>query len=319
MFRVRPVGLGLTLGCVGLVCVGVWFLGSRFLDYEYTVATLDCGRGRRIVLTTWSLHEGAADLSYQVRVDGRVVVPPSHTDARGYYFWEGQGRIDRLDFDRLHFDTVASADGQLVGVVAREFPYTVLAVHDFATGESWPHLLREYGTTGTSSRGSLHDGLRRMQAVRERLEAEHPRLSPAAKAGDAAYLAGREDIDLSYSRAGDAEVARVAVSPSLRTIRLEGSLVTTAGLHALSANPGLRTVFVSHTALTDEGLAALATAPGLEQLTASDTGVTNRGLVHLRAARKLWSVNLDRTAVTRGGVADLRKLRPDLHVWWRDY
>ena len=305
-------GLALAL-VVPALCL-VLVIRAAFTDYEYTLATLDCGPGRQVVLSTWSLHEGRADLSYRVIVDGHEVVPPYPTGMQDEYFWEG----GVVGFDRLHFTTIASRDGQLVGIVAEEFPYSVVAVHDFSTGESWPYGLRDHGNMVGQGRGSYYQGRRRMQSLRERLEAEHPQVARAAKTADRAYLDGREDLDLSYSRAGDAELAQLAGLPHLKTLRLEGTEVTDRGLANLKVLPALRVLFLSHTAISDDGLASLAAVRTLEQVTLSETNVTDRGLQHLAEAQGLRDIWLQGTKVTKEGVTRLRQSLPRAGIWWED-
>ena len=92
------------LAALALAAVGLIHVLPLVWDHEYTVATLDCGKGRRIVLTSWVLHEGYADLGYRVLVDGREVTPTSDTGARGRYECEGG---EMVNLDRLHFATAA--------------------------------------------------------------------------------------------------------------------------------------------------------------------------------------------------------------------
>jgi hypothetical protein len=276
-------------GCLGSCLLGRYIFSER----EYTVAVLDCGKGRQIILKSWVRHEGISDLHYEVRADGLAGVSTTATDARGRAFWEA--REPGFDFGQLHYSTVVSKDGELVGVVAREFPYSLIVVHDFATGESWPHDLRRYQQVkGEKVRGSLHDGLLREQALRERLEQDNPQLGAVAKLRDKAYLEERGYLDLSYSQVGDDDLARLAGHSKLEVLRLESSLITDRGLIHLTTMPQLRTLLLSHTAITDVGL------------------------THLGHAKGLWSVELNGSIVTRQGIEALRKRLPNVEIRWQE-
>lgn len=129
-----------------LLGVGRWV----YLNWdEYTLATLPCGEGRKIIITAPTTWEVSQPILYQVIVDGKIAVPK-------YCFY------GRPPHEELQIRLVSAEDGNLVGVVLeRDDSRNVLILHDFATSDSWPAVLF-YGSSSVE-RKKLLDAFERLR------------------------------------------------------------------------------------------------------------------------------------------------------------
>jgi hypothetical protein len=109
----------------------------------------------------------------------------------------------------LHYHCAKSADGDLVAVMCEEFPYSVIALHDFRTGQSWPHDYAYYNVGDIASRGTIRDARIREEHLRERLELDLPSISRQTLVRDRHYLVRQSSLDLSYSQVTDDDVAHL--------------------------------------------------------------------------------------------------------------
>ena len=136
-------------------------------------------------------------------------------------------------------------------------------------------------------------------------------------------------VDLTNTKATDADLAFLDSLDSLTALRLVGTSVTDAGLQHIKGkklaqlylgttkigDPGLRYIKatttlglldLSYTAVTGAGLSQLK---GLTELTALDlrnTHVSDAGLVSLQGLKKLRNLHLSGTPITSAGLAQLK-------------
>ncbi len=111
-------------------------------------------------------------------------------------------------------------------------------------------------------------------------------------------LVGLVLLDLSWTRVGDAGVARLSALRGLRTLALAGTLLTDVRLQSLAALPGLADLDISDTHVTDAGLRAVGMLESLESLNLGGTEIHDAGLVHLGELQQLRRLYLGHTQVT---------------------
>jgi len=278
MTRSRRWLIVVVAAAFGVLAVGgalIW------LTREYcTIATLDCGNGRHIVLSSARSWEYAPPLYYQVFDGNKEVVPRTSV-------WLGD-LGDRLPYDilSLSYRLYSAEGGQVVGIVPKELPYAAIVLHDFATNQSWPHLDGHYGGASVLEAG------RKWQSLRERLEAENPEISLLAKVDDSDYLRKVDFLYFCHSGLTDGHLAKLRGIPNIETLHLDD------------------------TAITDKGLEHLATLPGLCHLSLANTAISDNGLAHLSGIKALDWIDLSGTNVTPHGVEKLRRSLPaDVSVW----
>ena len=124
-------------------------------------------------------------------------------------------------------------------------------------------------------------------------------------------------IDLSWSDANDADVARIAKTEQLEGISLDGTDVTDEAVRVLATLPRIRSIGLSNTGITDVALQHLSTISGLEDLDVSNTTVSDEGLRHLEELHSLKNLNLVETGVTEAGYMRIQAALPNCIVgWW---
>jgi len=268
---------------------GCWLL---FVTLERrTIVTLDCGSGRRIRI---SMYEPVFEPPYPV-----------------YDVWDTNGKVVDEHFlldlpddpDDLTYKVLLTQDRQIAGVVSDNDPYEVFILHDFASDESWPRD-DNYGAD------NLVVGWRKRQALRERLEKDHPEIGVDAKLTDKTYLAGREYLDLSDSRVTGKQLAHLRGYPRLTYLNLTNTTVSDRDMVHVGTLTQLTGLSLWHTKITDEGLKHLAGLQQLESLNLSNTRITEEGLAHLANFPKLSWLDLPRDLrITDRGVLHLSRLR----------
>ncbi len=147
--KVKMIGILFALVAIGTFLFFTETLDCIFRD-EYKVQTLDAGRHRRIYIYRMSSWEVSIPLSYEV--------------------WDGNTKsVERTSFLFIEpipeFRLVTSEGGDLVAVVSSEAPEVVLILHDFKSGDSWPHGLSHERWNEPSKKGDL---------LLDRLKAGHP-------------------------------------------------------------------------------------------------------------------------------------------------
>ncbi len=178
-----------------VVTIPMYLYALTAADYP-TIASLDRGGNRTIVLSTASLCEVTCPFYYQVFAGTHEVVPQI-----GVFL---DDITDRLPYDiyRLTYTLVTANNKQLVAIVPAEFPYTPIVIHDFETGDSWPRHDEKYAV------------------LRGRLEQEHPEISATAKIADTEYMSKIDFLDLGESAIRDQDLASIAGLVRLRTLYL---------------------------------------------------------------------------------------------------
>jgi hypothetical protein len=292
-----------------IVFGGCLFSYQALLNDAHVIARLTCGSDRVIELykrRPWL--DVDRFLYYRVLVNGvtRVdyVAGGEHDRARG----SPPRHEDR------RYRSVKSQNGQIVAVHTTEFPYCLIVLHDFSTGESWPRDGRKYAGTGDGSLGTYEDGMRRRQLLREKLEIDHPEISLTAKAQDGGYLGDKVTVNFSFSRVSDMHLRTIENLEHLEHLNLSYTLTTDEGLHRLMALPMMRILNLSGSRVTDKGMEQLVRRKDLTQLEVADTVVTNVGLRHLERLKELEFLDVRRTQVTETGVDALQRALPKMRV-----
>lgn len=302
---------GRCVSCIAALVIVLTYIGILSLvqiPSQYTdIATLDCGGQRRIVLSVDRPFGVEPLLYYRVCEAERELIP--RTMANRPVEWcsytEGTKSISAL-----RYSCVRSADGSIVAVMCAEDPYSVVALHDYVTGESWPHDYAYYNSGDAFGRGTIRDGRRREQHVRERLEKDVPLISRHTLVRDRHVLMTKSTLDLSYSSIDDEDLARLGELENVRQIDLSGTAVSDGGLRFLGGLPNLEHLELSDTGITDAGVSHLTGLRKVSHLGMSYTGVTDRGLGELQVMGELSSVDVSNTRVTGGGVSRLARALP---------
>ncbi len=117
-------------------------------------------------------------------------------------------------------------------------------------------------------------------------------------------------VDLGETQATDDDLALIGLVPSVESVVLTSTPITSDGLRHLRGLSRLRVLSLWKTAIDDRGLAHLAGHTGLENLVLDNTGIGDAGLVHLRDLTELeeW-LGLCHTKVTDAGLPNLARLR----------
>ena len=121
---------------------------------EYELASLDVGKGRSFQIFATNHVEVSQGILYQVKVDGKVVVPLTLL-------------CTGLDNGKLKFKTIAAKGGDLVAIFEQKYPDEILAIHDFKSNVSWPRGLDDNTPTEKAKIG---------EAYFKELQAEHPEI-----------------------------------------------------------------------------------------------------------------------------------------------
>ena len=101
----------------------------------------------------------------------------------------------------------------------------------------------------------------------------------------------------------------------LQVLDLDNTQVTDAGLEHLRGLTQLRWLYLDNIGVTDAGVKQLRGLTQLERLSLDDTQVTDAGLVHLRGLTKLEWLDVSNTKVTDAGVAKLQKALPNVQIF----
>ena len=98
---------------------------SSMLKKRQSVAAIDIGAGRVIVIKADIFSDSSQGYYYEVRVNGVIMVPE-------YFICASRGEKNH------HFSVLSSSDGNLIGVIIDAQPNVVIAMHDFNSGRTWP-------------------------------------------------------------------------------------------------------------------------------------------------------------------------------------
>lgn len=114
----------------------------------------------------------------------------------------------------------------------------------------------------------------------------------------------------------DAHLDGLAALP-VRTLDLNGTAITAAGLCRLRALPALHRLHLAGTQISDAGLAEFARFPALGELNLSNTSITDAGLLSLASAgrsKRYLHVTTAGTKITEAGVAAVKSVRPSWQI-----
>ncbi len=109
---------------------------------------------------------------------------------------------------------------------------------------------------------------------------------------------------LDRTQVGDEGVLALAELATLETLTLNGTAITDKALGAFSGGPlsrSIRSLRLDFTAISDAGLKSLEGATALQGLSVANTRVTDAGLNSLRGMNSLHSLSAGGTGVTREG------------------
>lgn len=143
------------------------------------------------------------------------------------------------------------------------------------------------------------------RAVRDELLAE---LSPWSY-----HLPYVTSLDLSGSSITDEALASLD-GAAIRTLRLDQTAITDAGLARLEALPQLESLSLQFTPVSDAGLVTLARLPHLQMLYLAGSNVTPAGVATLADCQQLRYVQLDAGQARQAVLAELKAKRPDLSI-----
>jgi hypothetical protein len=115
-------------------------------------------------------------------------------------------------------------------------------------------------------------------------------------------------VDMSYTKATDAELEYLKALPNLQSLSLVGTEVTDIGLERLKGLNKLRSLNLASTPVTGAGLKHLKGLTKLQSLVLAGSKVTDAGLEHLKALPNLVSLDLFSTAATDAGLEQLGEL-----------
>lgn len=122
IISLRRIILGI-LVVLTLIFIWIAYKNHFFREY-YTLAKLDCGNGRKIVISAKHISRETQSMHCQIFDQGIEVVPRTWVDVSDNNF-----------FDELHLKPITSGDGELVAVVREEYPYVVFLIYDFPKHE----------------------------------------------------------------------------------------------------------------------------------------------------------------------------------------
>ena len=114
------------------------------------------------------------------------------------------------------------------------------------------------------------------------------------------------EVVLSYTAVRDGDLKQLTAVRNLRSLDLENTKVTGAGLKALK---DLQALSLYRAPVTDAGLKEVKELGNLLTLDLTGTKVTDAGLKHLKALKKLRTLNLSFTTVGDGGLKELKDLK----------
>ena len=127
------------------------------------------------------------------------------------------------------------------------------------------------------------------------------------------HLPDVTSLDLSGSSITNDALAALD-GAAIRTLRLDRTAITDAGLAQLVDLPELESLSLQHTPVTDAGLANLARLPRLQMLYLAGSSVTPAGLAGLATCQPLRYVQLDAAQADAAVLARLKTERPQLGI-----
>lgn len=121
-------------------------------------------------------------------------------------------------------------------------------------------------------------------------------------------------VNLTNTRAKNADLEILKSLPYLRELHLAGTLITNSGLANAKGLGDLRILDLRSAGISDGALEHIRGLTKLQVLSLEDTEVSDRGLKNLTKLTALTTLNLRRTKVTNAGIEDLKKSLPEVNV-----
>jgi tRNA A-37 threonylcarbamoyl transferase component Bud32 len=115
-------------------------------------------------------------------------------------------------------------------------------------------------------------------------------------------------VSLAHTKAADADLRALAAFPQLRTLELQGTKVTDAGMKYVGELKDLQSLDLLFAPVGDAGIKRLAGLTRLQMLTLSGRKVTDAGMRDLEKLRNLHHLALHDTAITDEGMKSLAGL-----------
>ncbi|MHC4445656.1 MAG: leucine-rich repeat domain-containing protein, partial [Planctomycetota bacterium] len=120
--------------------------------------------------------------------------------------------------------------------------------------------------------------------------------------------------EIFLSPVSDTDLAKLSGSTGLRTLSLNGTQLTDAGMVHLGKLHDLQRLEIYGSNITDAGLAHLKGLTNLQHLDLFGSSVTDAGFVYLKQMSNLQELRLDLTQVTDKGIEVLQKSLPELKI-----
>ncbi|WP_040352825.1 leucine-rich repeat domain-containing protein [Blastopirellula marina] len=119
-------------------------------------------------------------------------------------------------------------------------------------------------------------------------------------------LQSLQRLNLNQSGVTDKSLEIMGALPELRSLYLERTAVTSAGVAALASCEKLEELMLTECAIQDDALETIGQLPALTLLSLSETPITDAGMFHLQSLPHLKTLYLRDTAVTGEGFAMLK-------------
>lgn len=123
-------------------------------------------------------------------------------------------------------------------------------------------------------------------------------------------LARLTTLMLDRTQVGDEGVLALAELGNLQNLSLGGAAITDRALEAFAGGPlgkSIRSLQLEYTEISDAGLTSLEGASELQSLNVSYTRISDAGLIHLGGMKSLVSFSANGTAVSRDGTLALKQ------------
>jgi Leucine-rich repeat (LRR) protein len=121
-------------------------------------------------------------------------------------------------------------------------------------------------------------------------------------------------VNLSITKAGDADLAHVKGLDKLKVLGLNNTPITDAGLEHLKGLSSLEKLYLVDTKVGDAGLEHLKGLANLKVLSLVGTQVTDAGLEHLKGLANLKELFVSGTKVSEDGAKKLQEALPKLKI-----
>ncbi len=121
-------------------------------------------------------------------------------------------------------------------------------------------------------------------------------------------------VNLSITKAGDADLAHLKGLDQLKDLRLNNTPITDAGLEHLKGLSSLEKLYLVDTKVGDAGLEHLKGLANLKILSLAGTQVSDAGLEHLKGLSNLKELFVAGTKVSEEGAKKLHEALPMVKI-----